>query len=262
MVTFIIWEEKVLDGSRFIFISFEQGNGGHRIGRVVCCLPDVHWYSHRDNGTNPWNVHYKHTDIRQRHVSRYHYDRLVPKGSLPPLHDYVKDFIPDEDHYYNRFFYPRFEKMGGRELMKQNRLVFCTHEMPEKISKRFPKSKIISLTGDDFTIATRYIETTALFPGHLKMKWIGGENTAYGKKLQKISKELGSDFTVRDIWAWDNYKSKYKDKHEDDYWRHVISDIRGKTLDREFASSKNILTISTRLRGKWRRIKRFLDDER
>ena len=73
----------MLDGSRFIFISFEQGNGGHRIGRVVCCLPDVHWYSHRDNGTIR-NVHYKHTDIRQRHVSRYHYDRLVPKGSLPP----------------------------------------------------------------------------------------------------------------------------------------------------------------------------------
>ena len=149
--------------------------------------------------------------------------------------------------------------MGGRELMKQNRLVFCTHEMPEKISKRFPKSKIISLTGDDYSIATRYIETTALFPGHLKMKWIGGENTAYGKKLQKISKELGSDFTVRDIWAWDKYKSKYKDKHEDEYWRHVISDVRGRTLDREFVNSKNILTVSTRLRGKWRRIKRFLD---
>ena len=91
------------------------------------------------------------------------------------------------------------------------------------------------------------------------MKWIGGENTAYGKKLQKISKELGSDFTVRDIWAWDKYKSKYKDKHEDEYWRHVISDVRGRTLDREFVNSKNILTVSTRLRGKWRRIKRFLD---
>ena len=51
-VTFILWEEKVLDGSRFIFISFEQGNGGHRIGRAICCLPDVHWYSHRDNGIN------------------------------------------------------------------------------------------------------------------------------------------------------------------------------------------------------------------
>ena len=48
--------------------------------------------------------------------------------------------------------------------------------MPEKISKRFPKSKIISLTGDDYSIATRYIETTALFLGHLKMKWMG-ENT-------------------------------------------------------------------------------------
>ena len=98
----------MLDGSRFIFVSFEPGHGGHKIGRVISCLPDIHWYSHRDNGINPCNVYYKHTDIRQRHVSRYHYDRLVPKGSLPPLHDYVKDFIPDEEHYYNRFFYPRF----------------------------------------------------------------------------------------------------------------------------------------------------------
>ena len=262
MDTSIIWEEKVLDGSRFIFVSFEPGHGGHKIGRVISCLPDVHWYSHRDNGINPWNVHYKHTDIRQRHVSRYHYDRLVPKGSLPPLHDYVKDFIPDEDHYYNRFFYPRFEKMGGRELMKQNRLVFCTHETPKKLQKRFPKAKIISLIGDDFTIATRYIETTALFPGHVKMKWLGGENTAYGKKLQTISKELGSDFTVRDIWAWNKYKSKYMDKHEHEYWEHVILPIREKMWDREFYDSKNVLTISPRLRGKWRRIKRFLNEGR
>ena len=29
--------------------------------------------------------------------------------------------------------------------------------------------------------------------------------------------------------------------------------------DREFYDSKNVLTISPRLRGKWRRIKRFLD---
>ena len=91
------------------------------------------------------------------------------------------------------------------------------------------------------------------------MKWIGGENTAYGKKLQKIAKELGSDFTVRDIWAWDKYKTKYKDRYEDEYWRHVISDVRGRTLDREFVNSENILTVSPRLRGKWRRIKRFLD---
>lgn len=259
MVTIIIWEERVLDGSRLIFISFEQGNKGHRVGRVISCLPDIHWYSHKDNGINPWNIHFKHTDIRQRYASKYHYDRLVPKGALPPLHDYVKDFIPDEEYYYNRFFYPRFEKMGGRELMKKNRLVFCTHEHPIKLNKRFPKAKIINLIGDDYTIASRYTETTALFPGHVKMKWIGGENTVYGKKLQTISKELGSDFTVRDIWAWDKYKTKYMDKYDNEYWEHVYSPIAERSWDRESYSHDNVLTISPNRYSKWRRIKRFLD---
>ena len=247
------------NGNRFIFISFDQGNGGHKIGRVISCLPDVHWYSHKDNGINPWNVYFKHTDIRQRYTSKYHYDRLVSKGSLPPLHDYVKDFIPDEEHYYKRFFYPRFEKMGGYELMKKNRLVFCTHEVPKKLQERFPKAKIINLVGDDFRIAQRYMKTTAIFPGHLKMKWIGGENTDYGRKLKTIAKEVGTDFTVRDIWAWDNYKSKYIDKYEDEYWSHVRDTIRSRMWDREFISSENVITLSPTKRGKWRRIKRFLE---
>lgn len=262
MDTIITWEERVLDSSRLIFISFEQGCGGHRLGRVISCLPDVHWYSHRDNGINPWNVHYKHTDIKQRHVSRYHYDRLVPKGSLPPLHDYVKDFIPDEEHYYNRFFYPRFEKMSGPEIMKKNRLVICTHELPEKIIKRFPKAKVLNLIGDSYDVGERYLQTTALFPGFLKMKWLGGENTEYGKKLRTIAKELGSDFTIRDIWAWDKYKTKYiEEKHCIIYSMDVHYMIRERMWDRKHINSNNVHDVYTsRSTYKWLRVKEFLND--
>ena len=143
--------------------------------------------------------------------------------------------------------------------MKKNRLVFCTHEVPKKLQERFPKAKIINLVGDDFRIAQRYMKTTAIFPGHLKMKWIGGENTDYGRKLKTIAKEVGTDFTVRDIWAWDNYKSKYIDKYEDEYWSHVRDTIRSRMWDREFISSENVITLSPTKRGKWRRIKRFLE---
>ena len=57
-------------GNNLLFISFEQGGGGHKIGRVLSCLPNVYWYSHKDNGINPWNVHFIHTEIRQRHASK------------------------------------------------------------------------------------------------------------------------------------------------------------------------------------------------
>ena len=255
-----------MDGSRIIFVSFDQGAGGHRVGRVISCLPDVHWYSHRDNGINPWNVHFKHTDIKQRHVSKYHYDRLVPKGSLPPLHDYVKDFIPDEEHYYKRFFYPRWEKMGGYEIMKKNRIVMCTHELPEKILKRFPNSKIINIIGDEYKIRERYLETTALFPGFLKMKWLGGENTEYGKKLRTIAKDIGYDFTVRDIWAWDNYKSKYKEHWDFEYGMYVSDMTGGKQWKRESIArhyKDRIIEFHTtdywHRRNKWKRLKEFLN---
>ena len=59
-------------------------------------------------------------------------------------------------------------KMGGYEIMKKNRIVMCTHELPEKILKRFPNSKIINIIGDEYKIEERYLETTALFPGFLK----------------------------------------------------------------------------------------------
>ncbi len=257
-----------MDGSRIIFISFDPGSGGHRLGRVISCLPDVHWYSHKDNGIHPWNVHIKHTDIRQRQVSKYHYDRLVPNGSLPPLHDYVKDFIPDEDHYYKRFFYPRFEKMSGYEIMKKNRLVFCTHSTHKEILKRFPKAKVINIIGDEYRIADRYMETSALFPGYVKMKWLGGENTEYGRKLRTIANELGHDFKVRDIWAWDNHKKKYQEDMEWDYRMHIDKILHGKQSERESISREHEKQVHKhymekfyhwRRRRHWDSLKEFLN---
>ena len=60
-------------------------------------------------------------------------------------------------------FIQDLKKMGGYELMKKNRLIFCTHEVPKKLQERFPKAKIINLVGDDFRIAQRYMKTTAIF---------------------------------------------------------------------------------------------------
>ena len=64
-----------------------------------------------------------------------------------------------------------------------------------------------------------------------------GREYTWIKKLQKISKEFGSDFTVRDIWIWININQNTKINRRRIFGRHVISDV-GRTLDREFVNSK------------------------
>ena len=53
------------------------------------------------------------------------------------------------------------------------------------------------------------MQTTALFPGWIKADWLNGRDTEYGKRLKIIGGELGKRFTVRDIWAWENYGTAY-----------------------------------------------------
>ena len=46
----------ILDESKLIFVSFEKGCGGHSIARTLCSLPNVYWYSNKNNGIQPWNI--------------------------------------------------------------------------------------------------------------------------------------------------------------------------------------------------------------
>jgi hypothetical protein len=233
----------MITGEKFIIISFENGGGGHRLGRIICSLPDVYWYTHPDNGKNPWNVHFKNTNIRQRHVSKFHFDRLVPKGMLPPTHDYVSKFIPDEDEYYEKYYNPKFEEMGGYEIIKDYKILLVSHALPEVLSKRFPKAKIINLIGDSTKIANRYLQTTSLFPAYLKLKWLDGENTEYGKKLKTISEKLGDKFTVRDVWAYKKYEIGYNDTLEEEYNSYVHSMIHNNMNIRKSYSSTNCINV-------------------
>ena len=246
----------MLTGDKFIFISFENGGGGHRLGRVLCTLPNNYWYSHPDNGINPWNVWFETTNIRQRKVSRYHFDRLVPNGMLPPTHDYVSKFIPDEDEYYSKYYYPAFEKMNGYEIIKHQNLVLCSHALPSVLLSRFPDAKVLNIVGDADNIAERYLKTTAIFPAYLKLKWLNGENTEYGKKLAKMAEAYGNDFTVRDIWCHDNFNDRYSDRYKDMYETHVYNMIRTNMEARKMYLNPNSLTVRAK---DYKLIKEFLN---
>ena len=82
--------------NKWLFVSFEQGASGHKLARVLATMPCMYWYSSKENGINPWNVGIVDDHIRQRKLSRFHFDRITPKGKLPPTHDYIekyKDFL-------------------------------------------------------------------------------------------------------------------------------------------------------------------------
>lgn len=105
------------NNSNFVFVSFEPGSRGHNIGRVLCSLPEVYWYSSLDNGINPWNISQKSDWLIQRQVAPKHFDRTMPNGeALPPAWDYVKDFV--DRHILSRLISSTVQKSTGSTISK------------------------------------------------------------------------------------------------------------------------------------------------
>ncbi len=236
------------------FVSFEPGAFGHRLARTLCTLPQYYWYSDVRNGKNPWNIHFEDTEILQRQISPYHFDRITSKGLLPPTHDYVKDFIPNADTYYGQYFSKQWISVGADQI--QEEVIYCTHSLPMHLIKYFPDSKIINIVLPPDKVTQRYMTTTALFPGWIKADWLGGRDTDYGKRLKIIGGELGKRFTVRDIWAWENYGTAYYSDYYMEYYDWIYKNIQANTVERSAVTDDRVLTINSR---DYKRIKQWMN---
>ena len=71
---------------KIIFVSFVNGAGGHKFSRVLCSLPNIHWYSSLENGVQPWNISKPFTDRRK--ISKYDFD--TPFLYLKNSEDWLK----------------------------------------------------------------------------------------------------------------------------------------------------------------------------
>ena len=236
----------VYNNPNFVFVSFEPGSRGHNIGRVLCSLPEVYWYSNLDNGINPWNVSHKSDWIIQRRVAPKHFDRTMPNGEvLPPVWDYVKDFV-DCDTYYRDLFPAQFEKAQGQQYLNTHRLLYCTHSLPEEILTQFPNSRVINIVADADDIVNRYMHTTAHFPAYLKLEWMNGSETEYGKMLYQLSKRWGLFFTVQDVWEHLNSGS---------FYQHIETQIKNNMALRNQTNNSRVLNVSYR---EYRKMKEFI----
>lgn len=241
----------VFDKDNLLFISFEPGGGGHKFARIIATLPEVYWYSNERNGRRPWNVH-STNPFRQRKISKNHFDRIMPNGHmLPPTWDLLSEFIPDEDFYYNNIYEPQFKLAGGYDISQF--IPICTHSLPSKIRKYFTNSKIINLIGDANVIARRNLKTTAFFPAYLKLDWITGRDTDYGKYLYEVSKELGENFTKQDLWLYEHKNLTY-----DDYVYYINSVITNNMYLRTTENVRNTLTIAN---NHYKMVKTYLSKE-
>jgi hypothetical protein len=235
-----------------IFISFEPGTRGHYIARTIATLPDVHWYSHPDNGLHPWNLaSAKTSSIRQRHVFANHFDRLIDGEKLPPTHDYVENFFPDVKQYYTEIFMPRFKQLT-QHIDKP--LVYCTHSLPGHLLEFFDNCKILNVVEPVSTVVDKYLATTANFPGYIRAAEIVDENNEWLHVLNQL-KSIKEDFTVADLWAWQKHKLLYVNSMREEYTTDLYLKFEPRIHKRNMHYNK---TLPIRMHPNWRQVKYFL----
>lgn len=236
--------------NNIVFVSFENGGGGHRFARTIATLPNMYWYSHIDNGLNPWNTNTKYTKIRQRSVAPAHFDRIVPKGKLPPTWDYVKEFFPFPEYYYSIFF----EKFNEVAPETDKSFVYCTHSTPKELLTWFPECKVINLIHDVEPLVERYMQTTAKFPGWLRLPDLVPEDNPHLIFLECMRK-IKIEFTVADIWAQKTHGTLYKDSYYEEYKNSVKNTLTYRMKERIDTDHKLVLNVKDK---NWKETKNFL----
>lgn len=228
--------------NKHIFVSFEQGASGHKLARVLATLPCIYWYSCEENGKEPWNVGVVNKYSGQRQQSRYHFDRITPKGKLPPTHDYVQKYIPNEKAYY-KLFDELFTANGGDDIINNGqRVIYCTHSSPEKLLESFPGSLIFNVVHDPVKTTKRYMDVVTKFPGYVKHYGVVSEDNDYLKFLEILhSKKPG--FTIADIWAYETKKKFYEDKFEPLLEKRISSRMQASYLLRSSVDHPQVFNI-------------------
>ena len=228
--------------NKHIFVSFEPGASGHRLARVIATMPCMHWYSCEENGINPWNVGKVHEYSKQRQKSRYHFDRITPKGKLPPTHDYVEKYLPNEKQYY-KLFDELFEKNGGADIINNGqRVIFCTHSMPNKLLEHFPNSLILNIVHNPEITTDRYMDLVKEFPAYVKHTGVVPEDNEYLAFL-KILHKRKPDLTVADVWAFERKKKFYESSMEPKLKKEIYAKMFSSSIFRKSVDHNRVLNV-------------------
>lgn len=192
----------VKQSDKLLFIVANPGAGGHRLGRIISCLDNVYWYSHVNNGINPWDA--SNNDIvAGKNISKYHYDRLINDTMVPLVGHRIERYwdSADFDHYY-RLWTSGMELSGANDIINSGQYIsWVLHDQPDVLRNRFPNCKIIHLK-DPENVLDRFMQTTALFPIHIRnIQYKPSYHSFFGADIEHLLK-YNSNPSHRDYWAW------------------------------------------------------------
>jgi hypothetical protein len=215
-----------IESDKLLFVLASPGGGGHRLGRLVSCLNNVHWYSHAFNGLQPYDVSYNNI-VNGKDISPYHFDRLYNNRIIPVVGERLERYFDSADHdKVYKLWNDYMNTTDIDQILSNKYLLYVLHDNPADILNRFPNCKIINLIDVDIeSTADRYIKTTALFPIHINSinprPWY---INAFNKKITELCSMVDKP-TYRDYWAYITYNTLYVDDYVMEYKDYVIKII-------------------------------------
>lgn len=192
-----------MSGAQLLIINSLQGGGGHRVGRIFSCYNDVYWYSHDNNGFQPWEFALN-TKVKEAQFSKMHYDRLLSDGTRVPLiGSRIEKYWDNENWYYN------WLAIMSKLKLPKKYITYVVHDSPEYLRRLFPKSYIVNLICDPKDATDHHMKTSANFRIDFKL---AGQRPNYKSKWVKLSDailDLHNSATEKEAWEFINPKKSY-----------------------------------------------------
>lgn len=228
--------------SNYLFILANQGAGGHRLGRIISCLDNVHWYSNNKNGINPWDTFF--TDkVTGKNISQYHYDRTVDDQAIPLLGERIEKWWAQEDidYFYNNVWAKEIEKFYN--LTEKKYIHWILHDSPQYLLERFPNAKIIALIDSDIdTVVHRHLQTTSRFPCYYQHKNLKPDYLNDHAKAVNAVNEIKNNATERDLWVFKNYLTA--SDYDFDYEEYLHQTISEENINRKHFEDPRYIKIT------------------
>ena len=220
--------------NKFLFVSFEPGVNGHKLARVLAAEPCIHWFSSPENGTNSWNI--------SSSENKYKFNAKTPQGILPPTHDAVEKYMPNEKQYY-KLFDELFAKSGGPEILESGkRIMYCTHSMPAKILEYFPNSLIWNIVHDPDDATNNCIEEMKNTPAYNTHQGLVPKDNEYLAFLRILHKRK-PDLSVADVWSFERKKKFFEPKMEEKLRKEIYAKMFSSKIFRKAVDNKRVFNV-------------------